>query len=195
MICFANKNSLQRQLFPFHFKVNMKRKTYRELFFLTNSARQNTCYKYESMFVYVYKSIFCTESVFDTENHFVHMQTAQKVLPTWGVEIVNENNSLFCFTSEQNTQSNSVFLCAITAVQSWSVKGCTSRKVHGCASCLPWDSGLQAADGCNTHPSLCITDHGKVTMPDTLMVLTLSAWQFHHAQLQFHFQCCHAATQ
>lgn len=36
------------------------------------------------MFVYVYKSIFCTETVFDTEkmgNQFVYMQAAQRVLP------------------------------------------------------------------------------------------------------------------
>lgn len=75
------------------------------------------------MFVYVYQSIFCTESVFDTENHFVPLQKAQKVLPIRGVEIVSENNSLFCFTSEWNTLSNSVSLCANTAIQSWCVNG------------------------------------------------------------------------
>lgn len=122
MIRFANKNSLQRQLFPFYFKVNMKRKTYRE-FFLTNTSMQNTWFSYQSMFVSVYQSIFCTESVFDTENHFVPLQKAQKVLPIRGVEIVSENNSLFCFTSEWNTLSNSVSLCANTAIQSWCVNG------------------------------------------------------------------------
>lgn len=39
MICFANKNSLQRQLFPFHFKVNMKRKTFRVFFLQTSLCK------------------------------------------------------------------------------------------------------------------------------------------------------------
>lgn len=72
------------------------------------------------MFVYVYKGTFCTETVFDTRkmgNHFSYMQIARTLLPVWGVEMVNENNSLVCFTSEWNLlgnfvlYSNSVLVC------------------------------------------------------------------------------------
>lgn len=66
------------------------------------------------MFVYVYKGIFCTDTVFDigkTVNHFADMQIAWTVLPAWEMEMINENDSLDSFTSEWNLLSNTVILC------------------------------------------------------------------------------------
>lgn len=62
---------------------------------------------------------------------------------------------IHCFSLQAN-EIPSVILCNCVPTQPFSVgviMECTGCKIYGCARYLARASGLQAADGCNTHPS------------------------------------------